>query len=71
MYKTTAETVQFMEEFKGLVKNSNHCDIVIAPPFHHSGRSRQGRSRNSHWDFGTGRLLGKARARAVREEALC
>jgi triosephosphate isomerase len=33
MYKTVTETVQFMEEFKPLVKNSNHCDIVIAPPF--------------------------------------
>jgi len=33
MYKTITETVQFMQEFKPLVKNSNHCDIVIAPPF--------------------------------------
>jgi triosephosphate isomerase len=33
MYKTVTETVQFMEEFKPLVKNSDHCDIVIAPPF--------------------------------------
>jgi triosephosphate isomerase len=33
MYKTTTETLQFMEEFKPLVKNSHHCDIVVAPPF--------------------------------------
>jgi triosephosphate isomerase len=33
MYKTLQETVQFIEEFKPLVKSSIHCDIVIAPPF--------------------------------------
>jgi triosephosphate isomerase (TIM) len=33
MYKTVKETVQFIEEFKPLVKNSDHCDIAIAPPF--------------------------------------
>jgi triosephosphate isomerase len=33
MYKTLKETVQFIEGFKPLVKNSIHCDIVIAPPF--------------------------------------
>lgn len=33
MNKTVRETVQFIEEFKPLVKNSNHCDIIIAPPF--------------------------------------
>jgi triosephosphate isomerase len=33
MYKTVRETVQFMEQFKPLVRNSNHCDIVIAAPF--------------------------------------
>ena len=33
MYKEGREMAQFMEEFKPLVKNSNHWDIVIAPPF--------------------------------------
>jgi triosephosphate isomerase len=33
MYKTVKETAEFIEEFKLLVKDSNHCDIVIAPPF--------------------------------------
>ena len=33
MYKTVKETLHFIEQFKGLVGNSNHCDIVIAPPF--------------------------------------
>ena len=33
MYKTAREAVQFMEQFTPLVRNSNHCDIVIAAPF--------------------------------------
>jgi triosephosphate isomerase len=33
MYKTVKEAVQFVEQLKPLVKNSTHCDIVIAPPF--------------------------------------
>jgi triosephosphate isomerase (TIM) len=33
MYKTIGETRKFIEEFKELVRSSNHCDIVIAPPF--------------------------------------
>jgi triosephosphate isomerase len=33
MYKTVKETLHFIEGFKPLVKNSNHCEIVIAPPF--------------------------------------
>ena len=33
MYRSVAETVAFFEKFKPLVTNSNHCEIVIAPPF--------------------------------------
>lgn len=33
MYKTQAETRAFFETFKPLVATSNHCDIVVAPPF--------------------------------------
>lgn len=33
MHKTRGETRAFFEKFKPLVANSNHCDIVIAPPF--------------------------------------
>lgn len=33
LYKTVKETLQFFEQVKPLVQNSNHCDIVIAPPF--------------------------------------
>ncbi|HKW87342.1 MAG TPA: triose-phosphate isomerase [Candidatus Acidoferrales bacterium] len=33
MYKTQAEARAFFEAFKPLVANSNHCDIIVAPPF--------------------------------------
>ncbi len=33
MYKTPAETIAFFEKFRPLVANSEHCEIVICPPF--------------------------------------
>ncbi len=33
MYKTPAETTQFFERFRPLVEQSEHCEIVICPPF--------------------------------------
>ena len=33
MYKTVKEAVQFVEQLLPLVRNSGHCDIVVAPPF--------------------------------------
>ncbi len=33
MYKTAAQTAAFFEKFLPAVADSNHCDIVIAPPF--------------------------------------
>ena len=33
MYKTPDETHAFFEAFKPLVAGSNHCEIVICPPF--------------------------------------
>ena len=33
MYKTPAETVAFFEKFRPLVEKSEHCEIVICPPF--------------------------------------
>jgi len=33
MYKTPAETVTFFEKFLPLVANSEHCEVVICPPF--------------------------------------
>jgi len=33
MFKTPAETSAFFEKFRGLVERSEHCEIVICPPF--------------------------------------
>jgi triosephosphate isomerase (TIM) len=33
MYKTRADTRVFFEAFAPLVASSNHCDIIVAPPF--------------------------------------
>jgi triosephosphate isomerase (TIM) len=33
MYKTPAETAAFFERFRPLVERSEHCEIVICPPF--------------------------------------
>jgi triosephosphate isomerase (TIM) len=33
MYKTPPETAAFFEEFRPLVAQSHHCEIVICPPF--------------------------------------
>jgi triosephosphate isomerase len=33
MYKTPADTIAFFEKFRPLVAKSEHCEIVICPPF--------------------------------------
>ena len=33
MYKTAAETTSFFDKFRPLVERSEHCEIVICPPF--------------------------------------
>jgi triosephosphate isomerase len=33
MYKTPAETTVFFEKFRPLVEKSEHCEVVICPPF--------------------------------------
>ncbi len=33
MYKSGAQTVDFIEKFKPLAADATHCEIVIAPPF--------------------------------------
>ena len=33
MFKTPAETTAFFDRFRGLVERSEHCEIVICPPF--------------------------------------
>lgn len=33
MYKTIGETVEFVRQLRPLVAKSDHCDVVVAPPF--------------------------------------
>lgn len=33
MYKTRAETLDFFKRFTPLVRDTTHCEIVVAPPF--------------------------------------
>ena len=33
MYKTVADTVKYVKEFRGLVKDVSSVEIVLAPPF--------------------------------------
>jgi len=33
MYKDPAETAAFFDSFRSLVERSEHCEIVIFPPF--------------------------------------
>ena len=33
MYKTVAETVKYVKEFRGLVKDFTNVEIALAPPF--------------------------------------
>jgi triosephosphate isomerase len=33
LYKTVKEAVQFIEQLKPMVRDSSHCDIVVAPTF--------------------------------------
>jgi len=33
MYKTPAETTAFFEKFRPLVEKSEHCEVVICPPY--------------------------------------
>jgi triosephosphate isomerase len=33
MYKTTAETVDFVEKIKPVAAQAGHCEVIVAPPF--------------------------------------
>ena len=33
MFKTVEETIRFLDEFKPLVANADHCEIVVCPPY--------------------------------------
>jgi triosephosphate isomerase len=57
MYKTPAETCSFFEKFRPLVAGSEHCEIVICPPFvdlpaavqSSAGTRIQIGAQNMHW----------------------
>jgi triosephosphate isomerase len=51
MYKTPTETTLFFEKFRPLVEQSQHCEIVICPPFNEHSRSccRHTWRADSHW----------------------
>ncbi len=58
MYKTVAQTVQFFDEFKPLVRGASHCQIVICPTFPAlaaavetvAGSNIQIGAQNLHWE---------------------
>jgi triosephosphate isomerase (TIM) len=58
MFKTQAETRAFIEKLRPLVANSQHCDIVVAPPFTAlaaaveaaRGSNISIAAQNGHWD---------------------
>ena len=58
MFKTVAETRDFVEKFKSFVAETSHCEIVIAPPFPAlaaavgaaDGSNIQISAQNLHWE---------------------
>ena len=58
MYKTRAETRQFFETFKPLVAGTQHCDMIVAPPFTSlstaveaaAGTAISIAAQNAHWE---------------------
>jgi triosephosphate isomerase (TIM) len=60
MYKTRAETAEFFERFKPLVRATKHCDIIIAPPFTSLSTAAQAArntgiiiaAQNAYWESG-------------------
>ncbi len=42
MFKTVAETVKYVKEFRGLVKDVADVEIVLAPPVHRAARRGRG-----------------------------
>jgi triosephosphate isomerase (TIM) len=74
MYKTQAETRAFFEAFLPLVEASNHCEIVIAPPFTALAAAVEAASRSTiavagqdvHWER-EGAFTGEISARMLVE----
>src|SRR5499426_1779619 len=74
MYKTVAETVKYVKEFRGLVKDFTNVEIVLAPPFTALHAAAEA-ARNSnvgigaqdlHWER-EGAFTGEISAAMIRE----
>ncbi len=58
MYKTVPETVDFIEEIKPVAEQTNHCEVIVAPPFTAltaasaaaKGSKVKVAAQNMHWD---------------------
>jgi triosephosphate isomerase len=58
MYKTISEAVEFMRQLRPLVAKSDHCDVVVAPPFTVLAAASEAArgsniavsAQNCHWD---------------------
>ncbi len=74
MYKTTAETRAYFTQFKPLVANATHCDIVVCPPFTGLATSVDSArnsnvavgAQNLHWEK-EGAFTGEVSAGMLRE----
>jgi len=74
MYKTVAETVKYVKEFRGLVKDVINVDIVLAPPFtalHAAAESARNSNvgiaaQDLHWER-EGAFTGEISAAMIRE----
>jgi triosephosphate isomerase len=74
MHKTVAETVKYVKEFRGLVKDLNGIEIVIAPPFialHAAAESVRNSNvgiaaQDMHWER-EGAFTGEISAAMIRE----
>ena len=61
MYKTPAETTAFFEKFRPLVEKSEHCEIVICPPFTNLAAAVDAAQGHAHPDWRAEHRLGQRR----------
>src|SRR4029453_541517 len=74
MYKTVAETVKYVKEFRGLVKDFTDVEIVLAPPFtalHAAAEAARNSNvgiagQDMHWER-EGAFTGEISAAMIRE----
>jgi triosephosphate isomerase len=74
MYKTVADTVKYVKEFRGLVKDISDVEIVIAPPFtavHAAAEAARNSNiviaaQDSYWER-EGAFTGEVSAAMIRE----